>query len=115
MVIDWMMRLPEQLERALWRRIEEKERSRVMPYMFSFERIARKDGRKEGLLEGRKEGRQEGRREGQLLLLSNMLAERFGVLPAHAQERLAQGTSAELLAWSKAFVRAATLDEVFNT
>ncbi|MFM9437172.1 putative transposase YdaD [Janthinobacterium sp. CG_23.3] len=110
-VIDWLMRLPQPLEHELWRRIEKFERDRAMPYISSFERIGLERGLKQGLLEGRREGC----REGQALLLSNMLAERFGALPAHLQQRLAQGTSAELLAWSKAFVNAATLDEVFNT
>ncbi len=110
-VIDWLMRLPQPLEHELWRRIEKFERDRAMPYISSFERIGLERGLKQGLLEGRREGC----REGQALLLSNMLAERFGALPAHLQQRLAHGTSAELLAWSKAFVNAATLDEVFNT
>ncbi len=77
-----------------------------MPYMFSFERIARKDGRKEGL--------REGRREGQSLLLTHLLRKRFGALPTQVQERLAHATTRELLAWSEAFADAATLDEVFQ-
>ncbi|MDC8760749.1 transposase [Janthinobacterium fluminis] len=106
MVIDWMMWLPKPLERALWQRIGEQERSRKMPYISSIERI--------GLERGRKEGRLEGQVEGQVLMLSQLLAERFGALPAPVRQRLAHATAAELKAWSKAFVRAKALDEVFQ-
>ncbi|MDC8758357.1 transposase [Janthinobacterium fluminis] len=107
MVIDWMMRLPMPLERQLRQRIGDMERSRVMPYISSFERIARSDGRKQG--------RQEGLREGQFLLLTQLLNQRFGPLPAHLAQRLAQGTTEDLSAWSKAFVNATTLDQVFQS
>lgn len=121
-VIDWIMRLPEELERALRSRVEQEERSRLMPYITSFERLARLDGRREGLQEGLQEGRQrglqeglrEGLREGQLQVLSQQLRRRFGALPAQVEQRLAGATTSELLAWSEAFVDAATLDEVFQ-
>jgi len=35
-----------------------------MPYVTSWERIARKEGRKEGRMEGRMEGKREGKMEG---------------------------------------------------
>ncbi|MDC8759338.1 DUF4351 domain-containing protein [Janthinobacterium fluminis] len=110
-VIDWMMRLPEPLECAFWRRVEERRQS--MPYITSFERIGLKLGMEKGLEKGREQGLQEGVRQGQAQLLEQMLQQRFGALPKRVQKRLARGSTEELLAWSQAFVDATTLEQVF--
>lgn len=50
-----------------------------MPYVTSFERLARKDGRKEGREEGRQEGREQGLEEGLREGLAMAEELRFGV------------------------------------
>jgi len=45
-VIDWLMRLPPELERRLLREIHAIEEERRMPYVTSAERIGREDGLK---------------------------------------------------------------------
>ena len=49
-----------------------------MPYVTSFERLAREEGRQEGHQEGRQEGRQEGLRAGLLEGIELGLKIRFG-------------------------------------
>ncbi|KXB09228.1 hypothetical protein AKJ60_00675 [candidate division MSBL1 archaeon SCGC-AAA385M11] len=53
--IDWVLRLPAELEDTLWSRLQAEEEERNMPYVTSVERI--------GIEKGRQEGRQEGIQE----------------------------------------------------
>jgi hypothetical protein len=59
-LIDWMMRLPEELEQRFQTEIYQFEEERRMPYVTSIERMALKKGREEGHREGRQEGLREG-------------------------------------------------------
>ncbi len=51
-LIDWIMTLPKDLDEALRIEIYEYEEERKMPYITSFERLAKEEGREEGILEG---------------------------------------------------------------
>jgi hypothetical protein len=101
-----MMRLSPELNDELWADIQAMERSDAMPYMSYFERKFRD--------EGRQEGRQQGSIEGRRGMLSALLEERFGALPNPLRDRLADAGDEQLLAWSKALLRASTLGEVFG-
>lgn len=105
-IIDWMMRLPADLEAELWRDIQEWERSDSMPYVTSVERI--------GLKRGLELGREEGRQEGQTFLLARQLTKRFGPLPEHIQQRLARASAAQLETWAEAILDASKLSDVFG-
>ncbi len=56
--IDWLIQVPEELERKLCEDIEALKEEHNMKYVTSFERIGRKDGKKEGIKIGEKKGRQ---------------------------------------------------------
>ncbi|MGP8330425.1 MAG: hypothetical protein ACT6FF_08945 [Methanosarcinaceae archaeon] len=58
--IDWVLTLPEALEKIFLEDLRQYEKEKKMPYITSAERIGRKEGKKEGKKEGRKEGRKEG-------------------------------------------------------
>lgn len=77
--IDWIMRLPEDLERAWIAQVEQMEAERHMEYVTSVERFAIQKGRDEG----RKEGHEIAAR-----LLLRLLTHRFGETPAPLQERI---------------------------
>ena len=102
-VIDWLLRLPQELERQLWTAIMELERTTNMRYVTSVERI------------GREEGRKEGRKEGEAVLLRRLLLRRFGAVPAWAEARLRGATPAQLEAWGERVLDATTLEDVFGT
>jgi len=51
-VLDWMMRLPEDLEIEFRHRLEQYEQEKSMPYITSIERMAKQEGREEGLGHG---------------------------------------------------------------
>lgn len=55
-LIDWLLRLPEDLDRATWYQIRAIEEEYRMPYITTAERV----GRAEGLAEGRAQGLKEG-------------------------------------------------------
>jgi flagellar biosynthesis/type III secretory pathway protein FliH len=54
--IDWVLALPDALEKIFLEDLREFEKEKKMPYITSAERIGRKEGQKEGQKEGRKEG-----------------------------------------------------------
>jgi hypothetical protein len=67
-------------------------------------------GRSEGRTEGRSEGRQVGQRE----LLQEMLANKFGGLPAWALDRLHGASAEDLHAWAKRILSSATLEDTLG-
>jgi hypothetical protein len=97
-VIDWMMRLPEELEQQLWREIETIEEGKKMQYVTSVERM----GIAKGLLQGEAE------------MLSVMLRHRFGNLPEAITNRLKLASEDQLKKWLINAISASTLDAVFN-
>jgi hypothetical protein len=109
-VIDWLMRLPLELETALTHEISQLEKGRAMGYITSFERVFRREGREEGLQQGLEAGREEGLRA----MLLHVLQQRFGVVPADVALRIDQAGADALMAWGAAAATAATLDAVFG-
>ena len=120
-VLDWMMKLPEELEQQLWHEIEAIEEKEKMRYVTSVERIGiakglqvgLQQGREEGRQEGRREGRQEGRQEGETRLLKKQLERRFGALPVWAIERLNHANEQDLDRWGDAVLTQSTLEAIF--
>ena len=115
-LLDWLMRLPEGLEREYKQQLKEYEQSKIMPYVTSIERMGREEGRVEGRAEGRMEGRAEGRAEGLVEALRDNVIEalevRFGQVPLAARQRVNQSNDAsQLKAWLRLAVRCADVAE----
>jgi hypothetical protein len=55
-LIDWMVQSPKELDQQFREEIDRFEEERRMPYVTSFERLARQEGREDGLHEGLVEG-----------------------------------------------------------
>ena len=109
-VLDWLMRLPEELERQLRYEIEAIEERENMRYVTSFERFAKEEGRQEGW----QEGRQEGLLEGEVKLLKKLLERRFGDLPAWVSDKLLAAKEQDLERWGEAVLNSPSLSSVFN-
>jgi hypothetical protein len=101
-VIDWMMRLPEELEQQLWQEIETLEENEKMQYVTSVERMGIAKGRQEGLLKG------------EAKMLGLMLGHRFGDLSDAVVNRLKDASEDQLKEWLINAISAPTLDAVFN-
>ena len=101
-VIDWMMRLPEELEQQLWQEIEILEENEKMQYVTSVQRFEIAKVRQEGLLEGEAE------------MLGLMLKHRFGELSDAVVNRLRLASEDQLKEWLISAISAPNLDAVFN-
>lgn len=64
--IDWLMRLPEDLEQRCFQELLEFEEAQRMPYITTAERI--------GIEKGLQQGREEGKLIGEILLAQRLLA-----------------------------------------
>lgn len=137
-VIDWIMRLPVELDRRVRTGILQLERSVTMPYLSSMERIGMEIGRKEGLekglqeglqkglqkghqeglqkghQEGLQKGHQEGVRLGSAEVLSMVLKARFGPLDSSVRSRIDAADTQQITRWAENSVHADTLDAVFR-
>jgi len=91
--LDWLMRLPEDLELDYTDAIFRIEEQLKMPYLSYVER--------------------RGERRGLSLLLRTQLEQRFAPLPAALIERLEQADAEQLLRWGARVGEARTLDDVF--
>lgn len=107
-LVDWLMGLPDNLERVFQRKYEKFLEKKKMPFVTIFEKVARERGLKEGREEGREEGLVQGLREG---ILDN-LAVRFGSKPRNIRKKLESiGTLAKLKSLHRYSVAAESLSE----
>jgi len=105
-VIDWLLQLPEDLERDFTRELTAFEEQEKMPYITSVERIGRQ--------EGRREGRQEGRQEGEAAVLLRLITLKFGPPSESVRQRVQAADAETLLDWSERVLTAQRLDEVLR-
>ncbi len=85
-MIDWLLRLPLEAERIVWKEIERIKKVKNMPYLTSVERIGIEKGMEsgiekgieKGLEKGRAIGKEEGRLEATLNGIQTALEIRFG-------------------------------------
>ena len=128
-VLDWMLKLPDSLERQLWQDIENIEGERNVTYVSSIERFAIERGMKKGMQQGIEQGIQQGIQQGiekgiargiekgiqQGLAqsLQRQLNRRFGPLSAEVTRQLENATPEQLETWTDRVLDARTIEEVF--
>ncbi|MCK6436708.1 DUF4351 domain-containing protein [Rivihabitans pingtungensis] len=120
-VLDWMMRLPEQLKRSLWHNIEVLEEQEKMRYVTSVEQIGIEKGLLQGMQQGMVQGMQQGmqrglmqgRAEGEAYALRRLLQKRFGPLSEDVLARLQAASIDELELWLDRALDADSLAGVF--
>ncbi|WP_407702738.1 MULTISPECIES: RpnC/YadD family protein [Thiorhodovibrio] len=102
-LIDWMIRLPEELEAEFRRELYAYEEQYQMPYVTTVERA------------GIEKGKIVGMQQGEATILMMQLEEKFGSdsLAAH-RERIVAADPEELLQWSKRILTAETPETVFH-
>lgn len=101
-VLDWLLRIPPDLQDQLAARIVELNRSKKMPFESLMTRIAREQMRKEILEEGRRQA------------LREQLQLRFGPLPDSVEQRIGRAEPGELTGWLAKILHAGTLDDVIG-
>jgi predicted transposase YdaD len=78
--LDWVMILPEAIEREFWQELQTFEEERKVTYVTNAERF----GFERGIQEGRQEGRQEGLAQERSLIL-RLLSRRVGILSSEVR------------------------------
>jgi hypothetical protein len=91
--IDWIMYLPEDLNRSFWQEIYKYEEVNLMPYVLSIERIALKEGYEKGIQDGMQQGVQQ---ESQRLLIQTLNI-KFEAIPVSLIDKINSINSTETL------------------
>ena len=120
-VLDWMLKLPDSLERQLWQDIENIEGERNVTYVSSIERFAIERGMKKGMQQGIEQGIEKGIargiekgiQQGLAQSLQRQLNRRFGPLSAEVTRQLENATPEQLETWTDRVLDARTIEEVF--
>lgn len=108
-MLDWMMRLPKELE-GQWRHdVQILEEEISMPYISSFERA----GIEKGLEQGLQQGLQQGRLVGKAQLLKRQLLRRFGEVPVWAADKIDAADESLLESWVDVVFEAESMEAVF--
>ena len=113
-VLDWMLRLPEDLEKEFMDELTAFEERERMPYVTSAERIGIQKGLQQGLEQGRQEGRQEGRKEGEAAILLRQITLKFGTPSEVVRARIETADADTLLDWSARILTAERVDDIFG-
>jgi hypothetical protein len=115
-LIDWLIRLPEELAIEFRRELIKYEEQQRMPYITSIERLGRQEGLQQGLQQGRQQGRHEGWREGAVATgqraVLDALEIRFTPVPEGLRQTIETiQDETRLRALLQAAIRAGSLDE----
>nr|WP_296747775.1 hypothetical protein [Thioalkalivibrio sp.] len=105
-VLDWMLRLPEDLELEFREELIAFEEETQMPYVTSVERI--------GIQKGLEQGLQRGRQEGEAAILLRQIALKFGRPSEGVRARIEAADADTLLDWSARILTAERVDDLFQ-
>ncbi len=94
-LIDWLLTLPEDMERSFRETVDRFEEESKMKYVTSIERLSRKEGRLEVIL--------------------SQIEERFGPVDDSLRKTVEQASGEQILRWAKRLLSASSLEEVFAT
>ncbi len=102
-IIDWMIRLPEVLEREFLTEVYAIKEAKKMPYVTSAERF------------GIEKGRLEGKLEGEAAVLLRQMSRKFGPEALEAyRDRIEQADADTLLDWAERVLTADSINQVFS-
>jgi hypothetical protein len=118
LVVDWLLKLPADLEQQIWYEIETIEQGEKMQYISSVERIGIEkgiaQGLEQGLEQGIEQGIEQGRLQGEAKILKKLLERRFGALPNWTTDKLSAAAEQDLETWAEAVLTAANLEAIFE-
>ena len=111
--IDWLLRLPCELESRFKDELAELEETRKMRYVTSIERMGREEGFRVGREEGLEVGREQGFLRGEISVLRLLLERRFDRLPDWVEQHFEQAGRHDIERWAGRALEASSLEEVF--
>ncbi|NJL04037.1 MAG: cytosolic protein [Chloroflexaceae bacterium] len=109
--IDWLLKLPAELEQPFWDELHTYEEEIKMPYITSVERLAIQKGLQQGREEGREQGLQQGRVQGLRDGIQLALDLKFGAAGVALMPDIARLHDPEILAAVLVAIKPATTPE----
>ena len=97
-ILDWILHLPEALEREFMHELIAFEEQATMPYVTSIERL----------------GQETGRQQGEALVVMRLIELKFGPPSEAVRAQINAADADTLLRWSERILTAQTLDEVLR-
>ncbi len=107
--IDWIMVLPEDMDKRFSEKMAEYQEEKKMRYVTTIERI----GIEKGLEKGIEEGLEKGLRQEACKLLTRLLTKRFGDLPEWTVEKMQNAPIEELENWIERLLTVKNIEDVF--
>ena len=101
-VLDWILRLPEDLEKEFMDELTAFEENEHMPYVTSAERV------------GIQKGLEQGRKEGEAAILLRLIALKFGSPTEEVRARIQEADADTLLDWSARILTAERVNDIFR-
>ena len=105
-LVDWMIKLPADLEPDYVRAVTALKEEKAMTYVTSIERVVRK--------QAFAEGQAEGHTEGQVDALLSLIQHRFGTVNEVTMQQIRAADSVHLATWLLNTLDADTLEDVFR-
>ena len=99
--IDWIMVLPDEMERDFTEKITKFSEERKMRYVTNIERF------------GIEKGIEKGIKKGEYKIVLSLLTARFGELPEWAEKKLEQAAAKDLENWGIRLLSANNIEDVF--
>ena len=110
-LVDWLVVLPEEVDRQLMQELLLEEKRRAMPEFIS---MAERIGLERGLEQGKRQGKRQGVREGLQMALEQLLITRFGELSPTLRARIEKATVADLKRWMGRVLSARSAEAVLS-
>jgi Domain of unknown function (DUF4351) len=112
--IDWILVLPEAIEREFWQELQVFEEERKVTYVTNAERFGIEKGIEQGLEQGLERGLEQGMIQGERSLILRLLSRRVGTLSSEVRSQVESLSLEQLESLGEAlldFSTAADLDE----
>ena len=113
--IDWMIRLPDDLELALRQEVIAYEGENQMPYVMSWERFAEERGEERGEKRGEKRGEERGEKRGEANALLILFQTKFGAPAPAIEQQIHEAPLEQVQHWLKRILTADRPDDLFKT
>ena len=120
--IDWIMRLPEELNQNVRQAVYTIESEKKVQYVSSIERMAIEQGMQkgmqkgiqQGMQKGIQQGMQKGIQQGEARFLKRQLRRVFGDLAPDIEQRIDSASSEDIERWGDRILTCKTLAEIFD-
>jgi hypothetical protein len=112
--IDWVIKLPEELEEKCRKELEIFEEEMKMAYVTSWERHGMQQGMQQGIQQGMQQGIQQGIQQGEGTLLLRLLQVKFKNIPDSYRQKIEQANAETLLLWGERILASEDLEDIFK-